>query len=78
MSDLSNMIPHECPVCGFMLRDADDALSYEDYGCCTDCQLHFVHRDLQGWMSGSRPEQKEIEEFRRHIMQTPSYLIPKV
>ena len=78
MYSSSDMIPHDCPVCGFMLRDMEDTISYEEYECCTDCQLHFVHRDLQGWLSGSRPDSEQIEEFRRKLLSTPTYLIPKV
>lgn len=72
---MSDKVPHDCPVCGFTLRDMNDVLSYEEYQCCTDCQDKFVFRDLEAWMSGSRPSEGEIREFRKHLMNCASYLV---
>ena len=72
---MSDRIPHDCPVCGFTLRDMNDVLSYEEYHCCTDCQNKFVFRDLSAWMSGSRPTADEISEFREHLLTLPTYLL---
>ena len=73
MSKLDN-IPHDCPICGFTLRDMNDVLSYEDYECCTDCQDKFVFKNLNAWMSGSRPNKKEINDFRYELLNRASYL----
>lgn len=78
MSTVSDIVPHDCPVCGLSMRDMDDVLSYEEFKCCTDCQDKFVFRDLRGWMSGSRPSESEILEFRKHQMTRASYLVRKV
>jgi hypothetical protein len=74
-SFMSDRVPHDCPVCGYTLRDMNDVISYEEYQCCTDCQNKFVFRDLSGWMSGSRPSESEIREFRQHLMTCASYLV---
>lgn len=76
MSDMEK-IPHDCPVCGLMLRDMNDVLSFEDYRCCTDCQDRFVYRDLDGWMRGIRPSGEEVQEFRKELLKRASYLPPK-
>jgi len=78
MSSASEIIPHDCPVCGLSMRDMDDVLSYEEFECCTECQDKFVFRDLNAWMSGSRPSESEILEFREHQMTRASYLVRKV
>lgn len=72
---MSDRIPHDCPVCNFTLRDMNDVLSYEEYQCCTDCQNKFVFRDLESWMSGSRPTADEISDFREHLLTLPTYLL---
>ncbi len=72
---MSERIPHDCPVCGFTLRDISDVLSYEEYECCTDCQDRFVFRNLEGWMSGSRPASDEISHFREQLMSRAAYLL---
>ena len=72
---MSDRIPHDCPVCGFTLRDINDVLSYEEYECCTDCQDKFVYRNIDAWMSGSRPAPEEISAFREHLLTLPTYLL---
>lgn len=72
---MSDRIPHDCPICGFTLRDSSDVISYEEYECCTDCQDKFVFRDLKSWMSGSRPALEEIQEFREVLLSRASYLV---
>jgi hypothetical protein len=71
---MSDIIPHDCPVCRLTLRDVSDVLSYEEYECCTDCQDHFVFRNLDAWKLGSRPTSEEIEAFRQQLMSRASYL----
>lgn len=71
---MSDVVPHDCPVCKFMMRDMQDVISYEEYECCTDCQNQFVFRNLSAWISGSRPTDEEISQFREQMMQRASYL----
>ena len=33
------VVPLDCPVCGFLMRDHDDVLSFKVMKCCSDCQL---------------------------------------
>jgi len=69
------MIPHDCPVCLLTLRDLNDVMSYEEYQCCTDCQDQFVFRDKEAWLSGARPSELEIKDFREKLMSRASYLL---
>lgn len=71
---MSDIVPHDCPVCKFMMRDMQDVISYEEYECCTDCQNQFVFRNLSAWISGSRPTDEEISQFKEQMMQRASYL----
>lgn len=75
---MSEKIPHVCPVCEFMLRDMNDVLSYEEFQCCTDCQDKFVYRNMQAWMSGSRPTKEEVSEFQSVLRGRASYLVAKL
>ena len=71
----SERMPHDCPVCGFTLRDMSDTVSYEQYECCTDCQNEFVFRNRQAWEEGKRPSPREIEAFRQKLLTRASYLL---
>lgn len=75
---MSDKIPHDCPVCKFMMRDMNDILSYEEYGCCTECQDHFAYRDLHGWMSGNRPCPEEVEQFQGSLRERSAYLVSRI
>jgi len=71
---MSDLVPHDCPVCNFMLRDMQDVISYEEFKCCTDCQNQFVFRNLNAWLSGSRPSSEEISKYREQMMTHTTYL----
>jgi hypothetical protein len=75
---MSDKVPHDCPICELMFRDMSDIISYEELGCCTDCQDHFAYRDLKAWMSGSRPTQEQAQEFRQTLQSRASYLVAKL
>jgi hypothetical protein len=75
---MSDKIPHDCPICGLMLRDMNDVLSYEEYECCTDCQDQFVYRDRIAWIGGARPSKEQVQEFRDKLRNRASYLMAKL
>lgn len=61
-----------------MFRDMNDILSFEEYGCCTDCQDNFAYRDLAAWRRGERPSLEEVEEFRKTLLSRIPYLVTKL
>ena len=75
---MCDRIPHDCPICGLMMRDMNDILSFEEFECCTECQDHFVYRNLQGWMSGSRPSEEDIQTFRETLRERVAYLVTRI
>ena len=68
-------VPLDCPICDLSFRDMNDIISYESWECCTDCAQHFVFKDKDAWLSGTRPEKEEIEKFKQYLMKRPSYLL---
>lgn len=75
---MSDRIPHDCPICGLMMRDMNDILSYEEFECCTECQDQFVYCDLEGWMSGSRPSTEDVQKFQDALRDRVAYLVKRI
>lgn len=75
---MSRKVPHDCPVCGLMLRDMNDCLSYEEFECCTECQDKFVYRDMAAWLRGERPPADQVKKFRDELRSRASYLMAKL
>ena len=58
--------PFFCPICEFVLFTQKDFSYYDDYGCCWECGMKFVQKDVNAWNSGNRPTKDEISD---HIIE---------
>jgi len=54
--------PANCPVCKLAFRHKEDLIEYNNYGCCTDCSLHFYYPNKEKWAQGWRPSRKQIKK----------------
>ena len=71
----NNMAALECSVCEFLLRDQNDALTFENYQSCADCYLELIHHNLKKWKNGWRPSKKDKEIIIKKRINAPSYII---
>ena len=61
----TTFVPLDYPICGLMMRDAQDAARYHSAKCCVDCWVVFVEplrklkRDEE-----YLPTDSEIESYR--------------
>lgn len=69
-----DIVPLDCPVCKFLLRDHGDVLEFQRNQCCLDCAVIWAHPNIVRWAEGWRPPASElkIELDRRNNM--PSYI----
>jgi hypothetical protein len=70
-----NATPLDCPVCGFLLRDRQDTLSYEEFECCTQCVDVFVYPNKQQWENSWRPGPNKINKEREKRRSIPTYIL---
>ena len=58
-------IPAFCPVCGFIMNNAEDDRSYIDFQCCASCVFKWVQPDRKKWSTGWRPCKKDIKKYQK-------------
>jgi hypothetical protein len=52
-----------CQICLFPLISKDDFIKNSKYECCQNCFLNFVEARKDKWLTGWRPNQKEIDSY---------------
>ena len=62
-SSESNVVPHVCPVCDYLLRTLDDENAYREFGCCDKCADKWARPNRQKWESGYRPNKFEAQQY---------------
>ena len=72
-SSTKRHVPLECPICGFLMRDNTDVVSFHRWNCCDYCYDMWVDTDPQGWKSGKRPSLEEKLRIRKKRLTLPSY-----
>ena len=73
-SELPNVVPLECPVCMYLMRDHDDVLSYGRNKCCINCETTWAVPHSEGWSNGWRPDQKTIKSELNKRNNYPSFI----
>ena len=71
-------VPLDCPVCGFLMRDQMDIISYNEFTCCDACSLKWAQPRRKDWCNGWRPSHQEIHEEVLIRGSKPSYLVKSV
>ena len=65
-------VPLECPVCNYMLCQAD-TVEYKKYNCCNYCSLFFAQPNSKKWKDGWRPPEEEIDRVIKNRECEPIY-----
>jgi hypothetical protein len=68
------VVPLECPICNFLMKDSQDVLSFRNSGCCGECELRWVEPDEAAWEAGQRPTKKDLAIEKRKRRNVPSYI----
>ena len=55
-----DVIPVECSVCGFLMKDFMDLAEHKRYSCCYNCSIKWAQPNSELWVNGWRPQQNEI------------------
>jgi hypothetical protein len=69
----STLIPLACPVCHFLMRDHNDALSYIESLACSECKLIWYDANREKWKEGWRPAEELVQKERKKRLSVPSY-----
>ena len=69
------IVPLECDICGFLLRDLSDVLIYKESECCGDCLYKWAEANRIKWADGWRPDEEAILSHINTLLKTPSYLV---
>jgi len=65
MSQTSNLNTLFCSVCSYLMLTHEDQFTQEKYNCCHDCYTKWIESRKEEWLSGWRPELKEIELYKK-------------
>ena len=74
-SDDNESIPHECPICHFLMKDQSDVVSYEEAQCCSNCHMMWFYPNQKKWRTGWRPSSEKIEKENKKRLSMPSYRV---
>ena len=69
------VVPFECPVCKFLMKDLNDSLAYKKFSCCNGCAIKWAIAMGDEWHSGARPSEQEIYQYRDEQQGQPSYQV---
>ena len=61
-SNAKKVVPLECPVCKYLMRNIDDEKSYHQFECCESCETYWARPNLQKWKEGWRPTLEQVEQ----------------
>lgn len=70
-----HIVPLDCDVCGYLMKDYSDTISYREAGCCSLCFMKWVEIDLENWKSGWRPSKHEVDEEIKKRIALPSIIV---
>ena len=73
--DDMEIIPLDCDVCGYLMQNYSDVISYRESRCCSHCFMKWAEVDLESWNSGARPPENEIEEEKKKRANLPSIIV---
>ena len=74
-NDITTIVPLDCDICGYLMKNYSDVVSYRKAGCCSLCFYKWAELDLKGWQEGQRPSAEEIEEEKKKRESYPSILV---
>lgn len=60
--DNSKKIPHSCSLCGYLLRDKEDFVSYKSHKVCTVCADTYYYPNAEAWEAGWRPNLEKKDD----------------
>jgi len=69
-----DIVPLDCPVCKYLLRDHDDVLEFQHSQCCLDCAIVWAHPNVEKWATGWRPSTSELKIELDKRNNIPSYI----
>lgn len=52
-----------CHTCQFLIKSADDLITFKNWQTCHDCYLRFIEGRQQEWKEGWRPDTEKIEQI---------------
>ena len=64
-------VPAFCPVCDFIMNNAEDDRSYIDFQCCSSCVYKWVQPNRKKWLTGWRPGAKIIKKYQKERNSIP-------
>ena len=67
-------VPFDCPVCEVLMRDRNDSISFQMFGCCRDCMYEIAYPNKTAWQDGWRPSEEELKFVRQKRLKLPSYI----
>ena len=57
-----DIVPISCPVCLYLLRNMEDAISYREFKCCQECSDKWARPRKKDWVAGWRPSRGELQQ----------------
>lgn len=67
------IVPVECNVCGFLMKDFMDLVEHKRHECCYNCSLKWAQPNSVSWKNGWRPSEEEIMQETKRRKSLPSY-----
>jgi hypothetical protein len=52
-----------CHTCQFLIKSADDLITFKNWQTCHDCYLRFIEGRQQEWKDGWRPDDEKIKQI---------------
>jgi len=74
-NDGHEIVPLDCGVCGFLMKNYSDVITYRKSKCCSFCFMKWVDADPTSWDNGYRPSLEEIEEEKKKRASSPSIIV---
>ena len=73
--NFSDYVPLDCPLCGLMLKDHVDVLSYDKLECCDPCAMTWAQPNREKWDKGWRPPAEKIRLLYDSRKKLPTYVV---
>jgi hypothetical protein len=66
------IVPFHCPTCEYPMKQAQDAQSYREYGCCHMCELYWARSNIPV------PEDKTNERWIAYMQRRHQVFLPQI
>jgi len=70
-----NFVCFECSICLTVMRDGNDSMFIDKYGCCALCVDELVWPNKPRWDRGWRPGKRKKAQMRKKRLELPSYYV---